>query len=118
MTTSLRQRLMIPRPRAARLLRIFPWVMAPLAGGLALATAAFGTIAAIDGRALIAAVDGASFAVNLVIVFVMGMRIGEQRVIAAGAPHVIIEFSAADGSIQVTGGPIDLPPGDPPATRH
>jgi hypothetical protein len=115
--TSLRQRLVIPRPRAARLLRIFPWVMAPLAGGLALATAAFGTIAAIDGHALIAAVDGASFAVNLFVLFVAGMRIGQQRMIAAGAPHVIIEFSAADGTIQVASGPIDLP-GEPQTTRH
>jgi hypothetical protein len=117
MATSLRQRLVIPRLQRRLPSRIVPWVVTPLAGGLALATAAFGTIAEIDGNGLVAAVDGASFAVNLVVVFIMGMWIGQQRMIDAGAPHVIIELSAADGSFHVAGGPIDLPPGDPP-TRH
>ena len=103
MMQRLRQRITIPRVPAARLARIFPWVAAPLAGGGAIAATFAATINMTEGNLVAAAINFGCAAINLALVFYLGMGVGELRAIAAGAPVVVIEFGAADGSIQMVG---------------
>jgi hypothetical protein len=107
---------MIPRPPPSRQARLFPCVAAAVSAGLVLAMAACGLNAATTGNAILAAFDGAAAGVNLAIVFLMGVRIGEHRAIAAGVPHVVFEFRAGgEGNLRI----VDLPPQDEQrATRH
>jgi hypothetical protein len=119
MMERLRQRFAIPHTRAARLVRILPWVMAPLCSGFTIATVGLGTLSLIHGDAVMAAVNAASALVNLVIVFRMGMHVGQERLIATGAPLVVLEFVIRDGGIEITpgdGGEGRRASGEP--TRH